>query len=107
MAESDLNKATCADWTATKTTFNELFFFVPESDSDGKLYDAYVAYSQPNTEGFSNEVEAFVLHTLPEVLEKACGYKLFIAGRDCMPGMGESPSWQKQHCSISYLMAGF
>ncbi|KAK5889951.1 hypothetical protein CesoFtcFv8_013526 [Champsocephalus esox] len=61
--------------------------FYTNTDSDGKLYDAYVAYSQPNTEGFSNEVEAFVFHTLPEVLEKACGYKLFLAGRDCVPGM--------------------
>ncbi|KAL3055922.1 hypothetical protein OYC64_018593 [Pagothenia borchgrevinki] len=68
--------------------FRRMFpVFYTNTDSDGKLYDAYVAYSQPNTEGFSNEVEAFVLHTLPEVLEKACGYKLFIAGRDCMPGM--------------------
>ncbi|KAJ4933543.1 hypothetical protein JOQ06_030369 [Pogonophryne albipinna] len=63
------------------------YFTLLPTDSDGKLYDAYVAYSQPNTEGFSNEVEAFVFHTLPEVLEKACGYKLFIAGRDCIPGM--------------------
>ncbi|XP_029315436.1 interleukin-1 receptor type 1-like isoform X1 [Cottoperca gobio] len=57
------------------------------TDLDGKLYDAYVAYAQPRAVGFSAEVEAFVLHTLPQVLEKACGYKLFIAGRDCMPGM--------------------
>ncbi|KAJ4933546.1 hypothetical protein JOQ06_030372 [Pogonophryne albipinna] len=68
--------------------FRRMFpVFYTNTDSDGKLYDAYVAYSQPNTEGFSNEVEAFVLHTLPEVLEKACGYKLFIADRDCIPGM--------------------
>ncbi|XP_017285669.1 interleukin-1 receptor type 1 [Kryptolebias marmoratus] len=55
-------------------------------DWDGKLYDAYVTYPQPDTCGFSEEVERFALHTLPEVLEKACGYKLFIAGRDCLPG---------------------
>ncbi|XP_033965772.1 interleukin-1 receptor type 1-like isoform X1 [Pseudochaenichthys georgianus] len=68
--------------------FRRMFpVFYTNTDSDGKLYDAYVAYSQPNTEGFSNEVEAFVFHTLPEVLEKACGYKLFLAGRDCVPGM--------------------
>ncbi|XP_069011121.1 interleukin-1 receptor-like 2 [Embiotoca jacksoni] len=53
---------------------------------DGKLYDAYVAYPQPYAFGFSKEVEAFALHTLPQVLEKACDYKLFIAGRDCLPG---------------------
>ncbi|XP_063743220.1 interleukin-1 receptor type 1 isoform X2 [Eleginops maclovinus] len=67
--------------------FRRMFpVFYTNTDSDGKLYDAYVAYPQPDTEGFSNEVEAFVLHTLPEVLEKACGYTLFIAGRDCTPG---------------------
>uniref|UniRef100_A0A665VPY2 Zmp:0000000936 n=1 Tax=Echeneis naucrates TaxID=173247 RepID=A0A665VPY2_ECHNA len=55
-------------------------------DLDGKLYDAYVAYPQPCAIGYSEQVETFALHTLPEVLEKACGYKLFIAGRDCLPG---------------------
>ncbi|XP_008299808.1 interleukin-1 receptor type 1 [Stegastes partitus] len=55
-------------------------------DLDGKLYDAYVAYPQPYDFGFSNEVETFALHTLPQVLEQACDYKLFIAGRDCLPG---------------------
>uniref|UniRef100_A0A087YHW2 Zmp:0000000936 n=1 Tax=Poecilia formosa TaxID=48698 RepID=A0A087YHW2_POEFO len=55
-------------------------------DLDGKLYDAYVAYPSPGAFGFSEEVEKFALQTLPEVLEQACGYKLFIAGRDCLPG---------------------
>ncbi|XP_078118585.1 interleukin-1 receptor type 1-like isoform X1 [Sander vitreus] len=56
------------------------------TDLDGKLYDAYVAYAQPCAIGFSKEVEEFALRTLPQVLENACGYKLFIGGRDCMPG---------------------
>nr|XP_046259682.1 interleukin-1 receptor type 1 isoform X2 [Scatophagus argus] len=56
------------------------------TDSDGKLYDAYVAYPSPCVIGYSKEVETFALHTLPQVLEKACGYKLFIPGRDCLPG---------------------
>ncbi|XP_060944294.1 interleukin-1 receptor type 1-like [Limanda limanda] len=55
-------------------------------DMDGRLYDAYVACLQPYSIGFSEEVETFTLQTLPRVLEKACGYKLFIAGRDCVPG---------------------
>ncbi|XP_043988800.1 interleukin-1 receptor type 1-like isoform X2 [Gambusia affinis] len=55
-------------------------------DLDGKLYDAYVAYPNPGAFGFSEEVERFALQTMPEVLEQACGYKLFIAGRDCLPG---------------------
>uniref|UniRef100_UPI0037E73522 interleukin-1 receptor type 1-like n=1 Tax=Semicossyphus pulcher TaxID=241346 RepID=UPI0037E73522 len=56
------------------------------NDLDGKLYDAYVAYPQPCDIGFSEEVEAFALNTLPQVLEKSCGYRLFIAGRDSLPG---------------------
>ncbi|XP_034741338.1 interleukin-1 receptor type 1-like isoform X2 [Etheostoma cragini] len=60
--------------------------FYANTDLDGKLYDAYVAYAQPCAIGFSKEVEEFALCTLPQVLENACGYKLFIGGRDCMPG---------------------
>ncbi|XP_056246050.1 interleukin-1 receptor type 1-like [Seriola aureovittata] len=56
------------------------------TDLDGKLYDAYVAYPPPGAIGFTEKVETFALHTLPQVLEKACDYKLFIAGRDCQPG---------------------
>uniref|UniRef100_A0A3P8RTI5 Zmp:0000000936 n=1 Tax=Amphiprion percula TaxID=161767 RepID=A0A3P8RTI5_AMPPE len=61
-------------------------FTLLQADLDGKLYDAYVAYPQPYDFGFSNEVETFALHTLPQVLEKACDYKLFIANRDSLPG---------------------
>lgn len=66
-----------------------LYFFVG-ADSDGKLYDAYVAYPSPCSSGYNTEVETFAIHTLPQVLEKACGYKLFIAGRDCQPGQGNA-----------------
>ena len=38
--------------------------------------------------GASGGVEMFALHTLPQVLERTCGYKLFIAGRDSLPGQG-------------------
>lgn len=62
---------------------NEIFSF---ADLDGKVFDAYVAYPQQYAFGFREEVEKFALQTLPQVLEKACGYKLFIAGRDCLPG---------------------
>lgn len=60
------------------------------TDLDGKLYDAYVAYPSSCDSGYSNDVEMFATHTLPQVLEKTCGYKLFIAGRDCQPGQGET-----------------
>ncbi|XP_073329892.1 interleukin-1 receptor type 1-like isoform X2 [Pagrus major] len=66
-----------------RTAFPALY---TNKDLDGKLYDAYVAYPPPCAVGYSKEVETFAIHTLPQVLEKACGYKLFIASRDCLPG---------------------
>ncbi|XP_008114352.1 interleukin-1 receptor type 1 [Anolis carolinensis] len=56
-----------------------------ERVSDGKLYDAYVLYPRSITNcAYSSDI--FVLKALPEVLEKQCGYKLFIFGRDDLPG---------------------
>nr|XP_056717946.1 interleukin-1 receptor type 1-like [Euleptes europaea] len=53
--------------------------------SDGKLYDAYVVYPSKVANGiYSSDI--FVLKVLPEVLEKQCGYNLFICGRDDLPG---------------------
>lgn len=72
----------------TLLTENSLDFL---ADSDGKLYDAYVAYPSPCSTGYSAQVEHFAIHTLPQVLEKTCGYKLFLAGRDCLPGQGNAP----------------
>uniref|UniRef100_A0A668AJF0 Zmp:0000000936 n=1 Tax=Myripristis murdjan TaxID=586833 RepID=A0A668AJF0_9TELE len=60
--------------------------FYTNTDSDGKLYDAYVAYPRQFGVGSGVETETFVFHMLPQVLEKTCGYKLFITGRDCLPG---------------------
>lgn len=48
---------------------------------DGKLYDGYVSYSQGNDQSMS-----FALQSLPEILEDHFGYKLFISGRDELPG---------------------
>ncbi|RVE58407.1 hypothetical protein OJAV_G00208820 [Oryzias javanicus] len=67
-----------------RETFSILY---TDKDLDGKLYDAYVAYSQPV--GFGEEVEKFALHTLPQVLEESCGYRLFIEGRDGLPGQSK------------------
>ncbi|XP_057599162.1 interleukin-1 receptor-like 2 isoform X2 [Hippopotamus amphibius kiboko] len=53
---------------------------------DGKLYDAYVLYPKPQRESQSHDVDTLVLKILPEVLERQCGYKLFIFGRDDFPG---------------------
>ncbi|XP_054642201.1 uncharacterized protein LOC129187250 [Dunckerocampus dactyliophorus] len=63
-------------------------------DCDGKLFDAYVTYPLNCEEDFSDEACTFALHILPQVLEKACGYKLFIAGRDSLPGQAMVDSVQ-------------
>ncbi|XP_032082327.1 interleukin-1 receptor type 1-like [Thamnophis elegans] len=53
--------------------------------SDEKVYDAYVLYPH-NVSGCVYLTETFVFKLLPEILEKQCGYKLFILGRDDVPG---------------------
>lgn len=67
------------------------------TDLDGKLYDAYVAYSSTCDIGYNKDVETFAIQMLPQVLENACAYKLFIAGRDCQPGQGKMPHWGSYH----------
>uniref|UniRef100_A0A8C4RYF7 Soluble interferon alpha/beta receptor OPG204 n=1 Tax=Erpetoichthys calabaricus TaxID=27687 RepID=A0A8C4RYF7_ERPCA len=57
-----------------------------KQESDGKTYDAYVVYSKNNPWAPSNKAAQFALQILPHVLEKKCGYKLFIFGRDELPG---------------------
>ncbi|XP_066124000.1 interleukin-1 receptor type 1 [Saccopteryx bilineata] len=49
---------------------------------DGKTYDAYILYPKTLGEGSTSDSDIFVFKFLPEVLEKQCGYKLFIYGRD-------------------------
>ncbi|XP_015266367.1 PREDICTED: interleukin-1 receptor-like 2 [Gekko japonicus] len=54
--------------------------------SDGKIYDAFVLYPTADTVARMYSIDNFVLKLLPEVLERQCGYKLFIVGRDDLPG---------------------
>uniref|UniRef100_A0A2I2ZQ88 Interleukin-1 receptor type 1 n=2 Tax=Gorilla gorilla gorilla TaxID=9595 RepID=A0A2I2ZQ88_GORGO len=56
--------------------------FLPIKASDGKTYDAYILYPKTVGEGSTSDCDIFVFKVLPEVLEKQCGYKLFIYGRD-------------------------
>ena len=50
--------------------------------SDGKTYDAYILCPKTPGEGPTCNSDIFVFKVMPEVLEKQCGYKLFICGRD-------------------------
>ncbi|XP_051760891.1 interleukin-1 receptor-like 2, partial [Ctenopharyngodon idella] len=53
--------------------------------SDGKSYDAYVSYLHGDQLS-SSSAKTFAQHFLPAVLEDLYGYKLFISGRDDLPG---------------------
>ncbi|MEE6507767.1 hypothetical protein FKM82_030546 [Ascaphus truei] len=55
--------------------------FVQRNIQDGKVYDAYIM--SPKS---TYNMDMFVLKLLPEVLERQCGYRLFIFGRDELPG---------------------
>ncbi|RLW07508.1 hypothetical protein DV515_00003765 [Chloebia gouldiae] len=60
----------------------EMFVFV----LDGKIYDAYVLHAKSSEGRSICCLETFVRRMLPDVLEKQCGYNLFILGRDDLPG---------------------
>ncbi|NXO19274.1 IL1R1 protein, partial [Oriolus oriolus] len=64
------------------TSKEEMFMFV----LDGKIYDAYVLYTKSGEGRSVCCLETFVRRILPDVLEKQCGYNLFILGRDDLPG---------------------
>lgn len=76
------------------STFPNLVFFlvlkcrISPLAPDGKTYDAYILYPKTLGEGSTSHSDAFVFKILPEVLEKQCGYKLFIYGRDDYAGEG-------------------
>ncbi|XP_026126900.1 interleukin-1 receptor type 1-like isoform X1 [Carassius auratus] len=60
-------------------------FLYQTTAGDGKQFDAYIAYPRV-LEGSSENAEIFAMSTLPQVLEGQYGYKLFILGRDGLPG---------------------
>lgn len=72
------------------------FFFLA---SDGKIYDAYVLYPK-NRESCLYSSDIFALKILPEVLERQCGYNLFIFGRNDLPGEGKL---SKDKLDLSFL----
>ncbi|NWZ61445.1 ILRL2 protein, partial [Acrocephalus arundinaceus] len=64
------------------TSKEEIFVFV----LDEKIYDAYVLYTKSSEGRSICCLETFVHRILPDVLEKQCGYNLFILGRNDLPG---------------------
>ncbi|XP_034549169.1 interleukin-1 receptor type 1 [Notolabrus celidotus] len=67
-----------------------LFFrpYLPLSHNrDGRVYDAYVVYNMQDMDKATEDALCvFVSKNLPSVLEEKCGYRLFIHGRDDIPG---------------------
>ena len=61
------------------------FFFI-----DTRIYDAYVIYEMECLDKATEEgVSKFITKTLPSVLEDKYEYRLFIHGRDDIPGQGQ------------------
>ncbi|XP_063809508.1 interleukin-1 receptor type 1-like [Pseudophryne corroboree] len=61
-------------------------YFARTDYKDGKIYDAYIMYPKNFIGTSCHNMDIFVVKVLPEVLEKQCDYRLFIIGRDDLPG---------------------
>lgn len=67
------------------------------------MYDAFVIYQRANLDDQTERRLAhFVNEVLPAVLEKECGFNLYIFGRDDLPGEG-TVYYNKLHYNIIYL----
>ncbi|XP_062259279.1 interleukin-1 receptor-like 1 isoform X2 [Platichthys flesus] len=54
---------------------------------DARMYDAYVVYQMQKMDKVTEYTLCqFITQVLPSVLEEKCGYRLFIQGRDDIPG---------------------
>ncbi|XP_068593101.1 interleukin-1 receptor-like 1 [Cebidichthys violaceus] len=62
-------------------------FPLSRCDKDGRMFDAYVVYQMQSVDKATEDTLCqFVAKVLPSVLEEKCGYRLFIHGRDDIPG---------------------
>ncbi|XP_076603926.1 interleukin-1 receptor-like 1 [Chaetodon auriga] len=63
------------------------YFPLGSHNKDARMYDAYVVYQMQHMDKVTEDsLCQFVMGTLPSVLEDKCGYRLFIQGRDDIPG---------------------
>ncbi|XP_028446556.1 interleukin-1 receptor-like 1 [Perca flavescens] len=69
------------------TLFFRSYFPLSSYNKDGKVYDAYVVYHMQSMDKATDDALCqFITKVLPSVLEEKCGYRLFINGRDDIPG---------------------
>ncbi|XP_060945248.1 interleukin-1 receptor-like 1 [Limanda limanda] len=62
-------------------------FHLRSHKKDARMYDAYVVYQMQKMDKVTeNTLCQFITQVLPSVLEEKCGYRLFIQGRDDIPG---------------------
>ncbi|XP_060731789.1 interleukin-1 receptor type 1 [Tachysurus vachellii] len=74
-------------FTVDLVLFFRSFRIMQRKRDDGKVYDAYVIYQKDNVDEITgSKADYFVNKILPAVLEKDCGFKLYIEGRDDLPG---------------------
>ncbi|KAK0143333.1 Interleukin-1 receptor-like 1 [Merluccius polli] len=67
--------------------FFRSFLRFTKTHSDGSQYDVYVVYqSQQDSKAIEEVLNQFLSQALPLVLEQKCGYRVFIHGRDDIPG---------------------
>ncbi|KAM7380096.1 hypothetical protein PAMP_003413 [Pampus punctatissimus] len=67
--------------------FFRTYFPLNSHTADAKVFDAYVVYQMQSGDKVTEDTLCqFVTNVLPLVLEEKCGYRLFIHGRDDIPG---------------------
>ncbi|CAL8286738.1 unnamed protein product [Lota lota] len=67
--------------------FSRRFLPCTKARNDGSQYDVYVVWhSQKESKATEEILNKFLYRALPRVLEQKCGYRVFIHGRDDIPG---------------------
>ncbi|KAM7406888.1 hypothetical protein PAMA_002874 [Pampus argenteus] len=78
-------------FTIDLALFFRPYFSLTSHTADAKVFDAYVVYQMQSGDKVTEDTLCqFVTKVLPLVLEEKCGYRLFIHGRDDIPGEGQN-----------------